>query len=176
VDEVAIAAAHAALAAVEATAGLAEVGDGRKLAVDGAAGVPARVERIAGGLCIFFVLEASVDVADEVCGDELTLASGQDSRGWSTLTVVIVVADDDFFDEAVLAHLAPKVLVEGVEVALQLLRAHIVVLVIGRVLVEVREEDGLRVRGLDMLAGAAVTVTAGADLVVETTIDLDVKY
>lgn len=41
VDEVAEAAAHAALARVEAAAGLAEVGDGRELAVDGARGVPA---------------------------------------------------------------------------------------------------------------------------------------
>jgi len=40
-DKVAEAAAHAALAAVEPAAGLAEVGHGRELAVDGARGVPA---------------------------------------------------------------------------------------------------------------------------------------
>jgi len=66
-DKVAEAAADTALATVETTAGLAEIGDGREFAVDGAAGVPARVERVAGFLRVFFVLEAHVDVADEVC-------------------------------------------------------------------------------------------------------------
>lgn len=63
-DEVAEAAADAALAAVEAAAGLAEVGHGRELAVDGAGGVPAAVEGVAGLLGGIFVLEARVDVAD----------------------------------------------------------------------------------------------------------------
>lgn len=66
-DKVAEAATDTALAAVEATAGLAEIGDGREFAVDGAASVPARVERVACFLRVFFVLEAHVDVADEVC-------------------------------------------------------------------------------------------------------------
>lgn len=48
VDEVAETAAHAALAAVEPAAGLAEVGDGAELAVDGAGGVPAAIEVVAG--------------------------------------------------------------------------------------------------------------------------------
>lgn len=64
--EVAEAAPHAAFARVEAAAGFPEVRDGRELAVDGAAGVPARVECVAGLLRVFFVLEADVDVADEV--------------------------------------------------------------------------------------------------------------
>ena len=68
VDEVAEAAADAALARVEAAAGLAEVGDGGELAVDGAGGVPAAVEGLAGGGGGVFVFEAGVDVADEVCG------------------------------------------------------------------------------------------------------------
>jgi len=46
--EVAEAAADAALAAVQPAARLAEVGDGRELAVDGARGVPARVQGVAG--------------------------------------------------------------------------------------------------------------------------------
>jgi hypothetical protein len=66
-DKVAEAAAHAALARVEATTRLAEVGHWRQFAVDGAAGVPARVERVARFLRILLVLEAHVDVADEVC-------------------------------------------------------------------------------------------------------------
>lgn len=67
VNKVAEAAADAALARVEAAAGLAEVGDGAELAVDGAAGVPAGVELVAGLLRGFLVFEARVDVADEVC-------------------------------------------------------------------------------------------------------------
>ena len=66
VDEVAETAADAALAAVEATARLAEIGDGGQLAVDGAPRVPAAVERVAGFLRVLFVLEAHVDVADEI--------------------------------------------------------------------------------------------------------------
>ena len=97
-NEVAEAASHTALAAVEPTARLAEVRHGRELAVDGARGVPARVEGVAGLLRRVFVLEARVDVADQV--------------------VVVVVADDHLLDLAVLAHLAPEVLVEGVEVVL----------------------------------------------------------
>lgn len=67
-DEVAEAAADAALARVEAAAGLAEVCDGAELAVYGARGVPAVVERVGGDLGAVFVFESGVDVADEVCG------------------------------------------------------------------------------------------------------------
>lgn len=93
------------------------------------------------------------------------------SEVW-VLTVVVVVADNQLFELAVLAHLTPHVLVEGVEVVLHLAGVHLALGVVGRVLVHVRHEDGLRVRGLDVLAGAAVTVSAGADLVVERAIDL----
>lgn len=67
-DEIAEAAAHAAFAAVEAAARFTEIRHGRELAVDGAGGVPARVEGVAGLLGRVFVFEARVDVADEVCG------------------------------------------------------------------------------------------------------------
>lgn len=63
-DEIAEAAAHAPLAAVEPAAGFAEVGHGRQFAVDGAGGVPATVESVAGGLRRVFVFEACVNVAD----------------------------------------------------------------------------------------------------------------
>jgi len=65
--EVAEAAAHAALARVQAAARLAEVGHGRELAVDGARGVPPAVERVAGLLRRVLVLEARVHVADQIC-------------------------------------------------------------------------------------------------------------
>ena len=55
---------------------------------------------------------------------------------------------------------------------LQLRRVHAVLGVVRRVLVEVGQEDGLRVRGLDVLARAAVAVPACADLVVEGAVDL----
>lgn len=54
---------------------------------------------------------------------------------------------------------------------LQLARVHLVLGVVGRVLVQVRQEDGLGVRGLHVLAAAAVAVPAGADLVVEGAVD-----
>lgn len=151
-DEVTEPATDAPLAAVQPTARLAEVRHGRQLAVDGARGVPARVEVVAGGLRRLLVLEAAVDVADEV--------------------VVVVVAHDDLLDLAVFAHLAPDVLVEGVEVVLQLARVHLALGVERRVLVQVREEDRLGVGRLDVLARAAVAVAAGADLVVEGAVDL----
>jgi len=56
-------------------------------------------------------------------------------------------------------------------VVLQLARVHLVLGVVGRVLVEVGEEDGLGVGGLDVLARAAVAVAAGADFVVEGAVD-----
>jgi hypothetical protein len=62
--EVAEPASDAAFAAVEPTARFAEIRHGRELAVDGARGIPARVERVAGLLGGVFVLEACVDVAD----------------------------------------------------------------------------------------------------------------
>ena len=43
--------------------------------------------------------------------------------------------------------------------------------VVGRVLVEVGQQDGLRVGGLDVFARAAVAVAAGADFVVEAAVD-----
>jgi hypothetical protein len=49
-DEIAEAASHTSFPAIQSAAGLAEIGDGRELAVDGAGGVPARVERVAGFL------------------------------------------------------------------------------------------------------------------------------
>lgn len=67
VDEVAEAAAHAALARVKTAAGFAEVGDGAEFAVNRARGVPAAIEFVAGLLGRVFVFESRVDVADEVC-------------------------------------------------------------------------------------------------------------
>jgi len=124
-DEVAESGADASLSTIEATARFPEVGDGGEFAVDGPGGVPAGVEGVAGLLRAVFVLEAGVDVADEM--------------------VVVVVADDDFLDLTVLAHLAPEILIEGVEMVLKLRWVHLVFGVVGWILVEVGEEDGLGV-------------------------------
>lgn len=62
--EIAEAASHTALSAVEPAACFSKIGHGRQFAVDGAGSVPAAVERVAGGLGRVFVLEARVDVAD----------------------------------------------------------------------------------------------------------------
>ena len=71
-NEVAEAATDAALAGIEATTGLAEIGNGGQLAVYGAAGIPARVETVASLLRVLFVLKAHVDVADEICGRDVS--------------------------------------------------------------------------------------------------------
>ena len=86
-------------------------------------------------------------------------------------TVIIVIADHDLLRFSEFAHLAPEVFVEGVEVILQLARVHLVLRVVGGVLVEVGEEDGLAVGWFDVLARAAVAVAAGADFVVEGAVD-----
>jgi hypothetical protein len=57
-------------------------------------------------------------------------------------------------------------------VHLHLLRVHLVLRVVRRVLVEIGQQDGLRVRWLDVFPRAAVAVAAGADLVVEGAVDL----
>lgn len=87
-------------------------------------------------------------------------------------TIIVVVADDEFLQLAVLAKLAPDVLVKGVKVVLQLRRVHPVLGVVGGVLVQVRHEDGLAVRGLDVFSRAAIAVATGADFEVEGAVDL----
>ena len=87
-------------------------------------------------------------------------------------TIIVVVTHHHLLRLPVLAHLAPEILVEGVEVVLQLARVHLVLGVVGRVLVQVGQKDGLGVGRLDVLARAAVAVAAGADLVVEGAVDL----
>jgi len=85
-------------------------------------------------------------------------------------TIVIIITNNHLLQLAILAHLAPKVLVKRIEIVLHLLCIHLVLGVVRRVLVEVGEEDGLRVGWLDVFARAAVAVAAGADFVVEGTI------
>lgn len=168
-NEIAEPAPHTPFPAVEPAARFAEIGDGRKLAVDRAGGVPARVEGVAGLLGGIFVLEAGVDVADEVyfisfthisiCLPSIQIPAAVKSiRGKSNRekrsehTIVVIIANHHLLNLPILAHLAPEILVKGVEMVLQLAGIHLVLGVVGRVLVQVGKEDGLRVRGLDMFA------------------------
>lgn len=88
------------------------------------------------------------------------------------LTIIVVIAHDHLLDLAEFAHLAPEILVECIEVVLQLARVHLNLRVVRRVLVEVWQQDGLAVRGLDVLARAPVAMSARPDLVVERAVDL----
>jgi hypothetical protein len=88
------------------------------------------------------------------------------------LTVIVVVTDNQFLEFTIFAHFAPYVLVESIEVVLQLAGVHLVLGIVGRVLVHVGHEDGLRVGGLHVFARASVAVTACADLVVEGAVNL----
>ncbi len=73
-------------------------------------------------------------------------------REWNEDLLIIIITNDDLLNLPKLAHLAPEVLVEGVEVVLQLARIHLVLRVVGWVLVQVREQDRLAVGWLDMLS------------------------
>lgn len=79
------------------------------------------------------------------------------------LTVVVVVADYELLELTVLAQLAPNILVKSIKVVLQLRRVHAVLGVVRWVLVQVRHQDRLAVRGLDVLSGAAVAVAASTN-------------
>ena len=172
-DEVAEPAPHAPFPAVEPAARFPEIGHGGQLAVDGPRGVPAAVERVAGLLRRIFVLEARVHVADEILYGTarvsfvVSLVTLQYVWAEGLRTIIVVVTHHHLLRLAILAHLAPKILVERIEVVLQLAWVHLVFGVVGRVLVQVWQEDGLGIGGFYVLATAAVAVPAGADFVVE---------
>jgi hypothetical protein len=98
----------------------------------------------------------------------LSILNTQEKEGKHT--IIVIITDDHLLNLPKLAHLAPEVLVESVKVVLQLTRVHLVLWVVGRVLIQVWEEDGLAVGGLDVFSRAAVPVAARADLVVEGTV------
>ena len=61
------------------------------------------------------------------------------------LTIVVIVANDNFLNLAILAHLTPEILVKGVKVCLQTLRIHLVLWVICWILIHVRQKYRLTV-------------------------------
>jgi hypothetical protein len=91
--------------------------------------------------------------------------------GGGGLTIVIIVTNHYLLNLAILAHLAPEVLVESIEVVLQLTRIHLDFRVVGGVLVEIGQKDRLAVGRLNVLSRAAVAMPARADLVVEGAVD-----
>ncbi len=62
--EITKSASDASFPRIQPAAGFTEIGDGRELAVDGASGVPAGIEGVAGFLSRVFVFEARVDITD----------------------------------------------------------------------------------------------------------------
>ncbi len=125
VDEVAEPSSDTALSRIQSTTGLSEIRHGRKFAVDGPGGIPPAVKRVTRRLRRILVFESRINVANKM--------------------IIVIVANHHLLELAVLAHLTPKVLVEGVEVVLQLRGIHLVLRVVGRVLVQVGQEDRLRV-------------------------------
>ena len=61
----------------------------------------------------------------------------------AVLTIVVVVADNHLLNLAKLAHLTPEILIKSIEMILQLGWCHLELGIVGRVLIEVWEEDCL---------------------------------
>jgi hypothetical protein len=98
VDKIAKSSTHTPFARVQSATSFPEIRDGRELAVYWSSSVPAGVEGVASLLSRVFVLESSVNIANEM--------------------IVIVVANHHFLNFAILAHLAPEIFIERVEVVL----------------------------------------------------------
>jgi len=97
-NEIAESTSHTSLSTIQSATGFAEIGDRAELAVDGARGVPAGVECVAGFLGAVFVLETRIDITDEM--------------------IIIIITNDHLLNLPKLAHLAPKVLIKGIKVIL----------------------------------------------------------
>lgn len=151
-NEIAETPSYTALPTIKSATSFPKIRHRTQFAINRPRRIPPRIQRITSLLRRILILEARVYIANQV--------------------VVVVVAHYHLFDLAVFAHLAPEIFVEGIEVVLQLRGVHARLVVVGGVLVEVREEDGLRVGGFDVFARAAVAVAAGADFVVEGAVDL----
>ena len=91
----------------------------------------------------------------------------RENRGTGKHTVIVVITNNHLLDLPKLTHLAPKVLVKCIEVVLQLTGIHLDLRIVRRILVKVWQQNGLRVGGLDVFSGTAITMSAGSDFVVE---------
>jgi len=156
--EVAESASRALSHLVLATAGFAEVGDGRQLAVDGETVVPTVVQirhRLRG---VLFLAELDVDVTHQM--------------------IAQIVADVHLLDLAVLVLHFKKDVFEKVIVVLLLLHVGDGGCSFGRggrvlqVAVTVLEHDGLGESGFVVQPGTGGAVTASPDFDVKRTVDL----
>jgi len=66
--------------------------------------------------------------------------------------IIVIITNNNLLNFAKLAHLAPKVLVECIEMVLQLAGIHLDLGIVGGVLVEVGEEDRLAIGWLNVLS------------------------
>ena len=82
-----------------------------------------------------------------------------------------VIADMHLFYFSVFAELGIKVFVKGVKVLLDLLSVESVSRVVNWVLIDVSTEDGLTELRTDVFSTASIAVSAGANFVVERTVD-----
>lgn len=114
-NKIAEATSNTALATIQSTACLAEIGDRGELAVDWPRRIPAGIQRITRFLRGVFVFESCVDVANKM--------------------VIIIITNHNFLDFSKFTHLAPEVLVKGVEMVLQLAGVHFDLGIVGGVLV-----------------------------------------
>ena len=116
-NEITEAEPHTPVARVKPTTRLAKISHGRQFTINRFGSIPPTVERITCLLSRILVLEPCVHISNQM--------------------VIVVVAYHHLFHFPVLAHLAPKVFVEGVEVVLKLGWVHFVLGVVGWVLVQV---------------------------------------
>ena len=75
----------------------------------------------------------------------MSVLGGDRTRKREKHTIIIIITNNHLLRLAILAHLAPEILIKGIEMVLQLRGIHLVFGVVGRVLVEIGKEDGLRV-------------------------------
>lgn len=146
---------------VLSAARLAKVRDRGELCVQRSTGVPPVVQVLNSSLRFSFPFETSVHVADQmvthVVAYLLTIVSAI-TRMMKDYTHM------KFKKVSKLRQLAVQVLVNRVKSLLKLLRGQTADRIVGRVMVHVREQNGLRECGFDVLSRTPVTVPAGSDL------------
>jgi hypothetical protein len=86
-------------------------------------------------------------------------------------TIIVIITDHHLFNLSKLAHFTPEILVKRIKVILQLTWIHLVLWIVCWILVEIWEENGLRVRGFNMFSRTAIAVATGSDFVVERAVE-----
>ena len=140
---------------------LAKVRDRGEFCVQRSTGVPPVVQVLNGSLRFCFPFETSVHVADQMVTHIVAYLL-------TTMSVITRMMKDythmKFKKVSELRQLAVQVLVNRVKPLLEFLRGQTADRIVGRVMIHVRKQNGLRECGLDVLSRAPVTVPAGTDL------------